>query len=144
MSTSRVRVAALNVVLLMAIAVAAAIMVACSDDPEPEPAPTVAPTPTQPPPAATPSPTPATPVATTVAPASMRDFAIDALTIGSDLIARLSDEETACIKSAVGDATYELLLGVPLMSAGTDTGAAQPLLALPGGRERRAARDRAH
>ncbi len=51
------------------------------------------------------------------------------MTTGSDLIERLSDEEAACIKSAVGDAAYELMLGTPLISAGTGAGAAQPLLA---------------
>ncbi len=136
MSTSRGRRAALTVFLSLAVAAAAAIMVACGDDSEPAPAatatqppPTATPTATQPPPTATPSPSTATPAATAVAQASMRDFVIGAATTGSDLIERLSDEEAACIKSLVGDAAWELMLGVPLMSAGTDTGAAQPLLA---------------
>ena len=117
---------------------------ACSGDSEPEPTPTAAPatatptptptpTPTaEPTPTATPTPAPATATPTPEAaePLSMRDFVVDASTTGQDLIDRLSEDEAACIKAAVGDFVFEILLGTPLLMAGTDAGgSAQPLFA---------------
>ena len=57
----------------------------------------------------------------------MRDFVVDASTTGKDLVDRLSEEEVACIKAAVGDAVFTLLQSVPLLSAGTDAASAAPL-----------------
>ena len=60
----------------------------------------------------------------------MRDFVVDASTTGQDLIDRLSEDEAACIKASVGDFVFEILLGTPLLMAGTDAGgSAQPLFA---------------
>ena len=59
----------------------------------------------------------------------MADFVIDATTTGQDLMDRLSADETACIKGAVGDAVYQFLLTAPLAAAGSDPAAAAPLFA---------------
>ena len=130
------------------IALATAFAIACTDDSDPEPTAT----PTQPPPAATPTSTPeptptstpeptptatptptpatATPVAEAAEPpGSMQDFAIDASTTGQDLIDRLSEEETACIKGAVGDFVFEVMLGTPLAASTASPADAAPLFA---------------
>ena len=139
------RTAAAMVVATLALAVAAACT---GDDDEPEPTPTAAPatatptpapataTPTpEPTPTSTPEPTPAstpaptsTPQAAEPAPA-MRDLVINATTTGQDLLDRLSEEENACIKAAVGDFVYDVIRGTPLLAAGSDPSAAAPLFA---------------
>ena len=128
---------------------ALAVAVACTgDDEEPEPTPTAAPasatavpapttpspTPT-PEPTRTPEPTPtatatrtSTPQAAEPAP-TMRDLVIDASTTGQDLFDRLSAEENACVKAALGDFVYEVMSGTPLLTAGSDPAAAAPLFA---------------
>ena len=57
----------------------------------------------------------------------MRDFVVDASTTGQDLVDRLSEEEIACLKGALGDTVFELIRGIPLLAAGTDAGSAAPL-----------------
>ena len=48
-------------------------------------------------------------------------------TTGKDLIGHISDEETACIRAAAGDAAYQVMLSTPLLTAGSDPAAAAPL-----------------
>ena len=125
---------ALLLVLAMALA-------ACSD-PEPTatptPTPTATPTPTPTPaPTATPEPT-ATPASmpdiepTTDAPAmggegTLRGFFMNPATTGQDLINGLSEEEASCIETTVGEATFQFMLAIPLMAAGSDPSSAAPL-----------------
>ena len=59
----------------------------------------------------------------------MRDFVVDASTTGQDLLDRLSEEEAACIKEAVGAPIFEILRVTPLLAAGGDAAAAAPLFA---------------
>ena len=59
----------------------------------------------------------------------MRGFVLDASTTGKDLFVRLSEEENGCIKEALGEAVYELMLDVQLMAGGGGPGAAAPLFA---------------
>ena len=106
----------------------------------PVPMPTVAPEPTATPvptatrvPAATQAPDPvatATPESPPSQPAaSVRDFVLTPATTGKDLMDALSDEETSCIKTAFGEAVYQILLNTPIMLAGSDPSAAAPLFA---------------
>ena len=107
-----------------------ALATACGLDPTatPTPAPTATPTPM---PTSTPEPT-ATPEPTTPAPdaqmaGGLESLVITPATTGKDLIDALSEEEAACIKTAFGDAIYQIMLATPLMMAGADPGAAAPL-----------------
>ena len=113
--------------LLLAIVVVA---VACGSDPTATQESTATPEPT-----ATPVPT-STPIPPTAAPTeapeaaivSLEDLVLTPATTGKDLIDAVSEEEVACIKAAVGDAFFELLLVVPIMQASADPAAAAPLL----------------
>lgn len=60
---------------------------------------------------------------------SMRDFVLDESTTGQDLVDRLSEEEAACIKTALGETAYQFLLALPLMTAaaGDSGGSADPI-----------------
>ena len=125
-----------------------AIVAACGSDPTPEPtatAPAPTPTATYSPPATwtpapptptpeptatplpTPTPLPATPTPLPAGP-GIDEFVITPETTGQDLIDVLSEEEVECIKSAVGDPVFSLLLGAPLVLATADPSAAAPLL----------------
>ena len=129
------------VVLLPAIAV---IAVACGSDPEPTATsvPTTAPEPTaaSTPPTATsvpPTPAPTTlPPAPTEAPeptaepqamATLEDIVVTPATTGKDLIDRISQEEADCIKGAIGEAFFGLMMQAPLLQAGADPAAAAPV-----------------
>ena len=90
---------------IAALATVALVFAACGEDEAPTPA-------------ASPS-----PVATTVATAapippttSLAD--IDADSTGADLISAISAEEAACLRTAVGDAAYEAIQGLPLSTSG--------------------------
>ena len=107
-----------------------ALATACGSDPTPTPTPEPTATPT-PMPTPTPEPT-ATPEPPTPAPdsqmaSSLEDLVITPATTGKDLIDALSEEEAACIKTAFGDAIYQIMLATPLLMAGADPGAAAPL-----------------
>ncbi|MCY4583757.1 MAG: hypothetical protein OXE50_13330, partial [Chloroflexi bacterium] len=116
------RAAAIAAVALLALVVAAA----CSPEPTPTPTPTATPTPT---PTPTPVPTPTPAPAADEAAMSMRDFVLDASTTGKDLFDRLSGQENGCVKGVLGDAVYEVMLGMPLLAAGGDAASAAPLFA---------------
>ena len=124
-------------VLLFAIFVVAA---ACGSDPEPAaaPDPTVTPTP----PTATPVPptaTPAPPEPTNIPepeedtgeePTAMNPLeklVITPATTGGDLFGSLSEEETNCIKTNIGEAFYGLMLDAPIMQASASPEAAAPV-----------------
>ena len=107
-----------------------AVFTACGSDPTPTPTPTPTPIPT-PTPTPTPMPTP-TPEPEDAMPSDqmtggMENFVVTAATTGQDLMDALSEEETACIKTAFGDAIYQIMLATPIMMAGADPGAAAPL-----------------
>ena len=55
------------------------------------------------------------------------DFVITAETTGQDMMDTLSEGENACIKAALGDAVYQIMLGIPLMMASADPSASAPL-----------------
>jgi hypothetical protein len=58
---------------------------------------------------------------------SLEDFVVTAATTGQDLFDALSEEEVACIRGSFGDAVYQVMLGSPLMQAGSDPASAAPL-----------------
>ena len=99
--------------LLAALLAGTLAVAACGDSASPTPEPTDAPVPT-----ATPGPTPtevSTPTAApTPTPAMMSLSDIDETTTGADLIAALSESETDCLRSAVGDAGYQAIQGLTL------------------------------
>ena len=112
--------------------VALVAVMACSTEPAPTatPVPTATPT-AMPTPTATPAPvamaTP-TPISTAVQPSlSLRNFVLDGSTTGGDFIDRISEQESACIEEAVGDAVYQAMLGIPLLAATGDSWGAAPL-----------------
>ena len=98
-----------GVILLLAL-----MLAGCAETPTPTPIPTATPTPT-----VTPTPVPEV--------LSMRDFVLGPTTTGGDLFARLSDQETACIRGLLGDAVYEAMLGFPLSAGGGDPASAAQL-----------------
>ena len=120
---ARVLAAALALICLAAIA-------ACGGSEQPD-SPASSPTPV-PVPTASPAPDPATPSATPTAPdqpASLEaDFRITASTTGRDLLDRLRDDERACIRAALGDLLYQVLVSTPLLEIGPNTADAAPLL----------------
>lgn len=59
----------------------------------------------------------------------MRDFVLDESTTGKDLFDRLSEQENGCVKGVLGDAMYEVVLGMPLLAGGGDAASAAPLFA---------------
>ena len=125
---------------LVAILVLAA---ACGSDAEPEPTPvqeTEAPAAAQPAATATEAPTPepepvaeapaaqpedvaveepaaAPDISVAVGTASIEDLVLTPETTGEELVATLSEEEVSCIKGAVGDTFFQILLGTPIMAA---------------------------
>ena len=129
------------VVLLLAMAV---IAMACGSDPEPTAAPeptatqtqsiatsappTPAPTTPPPPPTEAPAPTEAPePTAEPQAMATLEDFVLTPATTGQDLINRISQEEADCIKGAIGEAFFGLMMQAPLLQASADPAAAAPV-----------------
>ena len=126
-----------------ALAVILALAAACGSDGEPEPAPvqeTEAPAAAQPAetvteaPAPEPEPVAEAPAAqpddvaveepaaapdtsVAVGTASIEDLVLTSATTGADLVATLSEEEVSCIKGAVGDTFFQILLGTPIMAA---------------------------
>lgn len=130
--------------LLMAATLAAMIVLAAAcgggspETPTPaatatlEPTPTATPVPpTQTPVPPTPSPIPPTsiPVEEPAAGKSLENLKITQSTLGSELVDALSEEEVACIKAAVGDQFFGLMLSSPIMQASANPGAAAPLFA---------------
>ena len=87
--------------------------------PEPTPTPTATPTPE-------PTPEPTSAPETQV---SLRDFSLTPATTGKDLMDTLSEHEAGCIEDSLGSGVYQILLGTPLMAAGSDPSAAAPLFA---------------
>ncbi len=59
----------------------------------------------------------------------MRDFVLNESTTGKDLFDRLSEQENGCLKEIVGDAVYEIMLGMPLLAGGGDAASAAPMFA---------------
>ena len=121
--------------LLLTIVVVA---VACGSDPEPTTAPdptatsappTPAPTTPPPPPTDAPEPTAeaAEPTAEPQAMATLEDFVLTPATTGQDLINRISQEEADCIKGAIGEAFFGLMMQAPLLQASADPAAAAPV-----------------
>ena len=123
------RSAAMVTLILLLLAAFAA---ACSDPtptPTPTPRPTPTPTPTATPtPAPTPTPTPTpepppagepTPDAMTPKPeaGSIDDLIITDSTTVSDLMAVLPESEVSCLRDAVGAATFDAVLNIPITSA---------------------------
>ena len=126
-----------------ALAVVLALAAACGSDAEPEPAPvqeTEAPAAAQPAETATEAPAPepepvaeapaaqpddvaveepaaAPEISVPVGTASIEDLVLTSETTGMDLVATLSEEEVSCIKGAVGDTFFQILLGTPIMAA---------------------------
>lgn len=49
--------------------------------------------------------------------ASINDLVLTSATTGEDLVATLSEAEVSCIKNAVGDTFFQILLGTPIMAA---------------------------
>ena len=115
--------AAVTLILLMLAAFAAA----CSDPtptptatPRPTPTPTATATPTPVPPTPTPTPAPEpTPDAMMPKPdaGSIEDLVITESTTVGDLMAALSESEVSCLRDAVGEATLDAVMGLPLGSA---------------------------
>lgn len=136
----------LAAVIASALAVILALAAACGSDAEPEPAPvqeteapaaaqpaetvTEAPAPEPEPvaeaPAAQPDdvaveePTAAPEVSVPVGTASIEDLVLTSETTGMDLVATLSEAEVSCIKGAVGDTFFQILLGTPIMAAASN------------------------
>lgn len=91
-------------------------------EPEPEPAPE--PAVTEPEPAEPPAPEPAEapqPVG------SLEDLVITTATTGQDLLDRLSETETSCIRETMGEGVYQIIRATPLLLAGGDAASAAPL-----------------
>ena len=91
-------------------------------EPEPEPAPE--PAVTEPEPAEPSAPEPAEapqPVG------SLEDFVITPATTGQDLLDRLSETETSCIRETMGEGVYQIIRATPLLLAGGDAASAAPL-----------------
>ena len=97
-------------VLLVSLVAGALGFAACGESATPTPVPTATPVPT-----VTPVPTP------TLAMMSLSD--IDETTTGAELIASLSEGEAACLRAAIGDASYEALQDLALSESamGFDT-----------------------
>ncbi|MCY3887330.1 MAG: hypothetical protein OXG19_06445 [Chloroflexi bacterium] len=90
----------------------------------PEPEPTPEPAVTEPEPTEPPAPEPAEapqPVG------SLEDFIITPATTGQDLLDRLSETETSCIRETMGEGVYQIIRATPLLLAGGDAASAAPL-----------------
>ncbi len=59
--------------------------------------------------------------------ATLEDFVLTPATTGQDLINRISQEEADCIKGAIGEAFFGLMMQAPLLQAGADPAAAAPV-----------------
>ena len=113
------------VVSLTALLVLAAM--ACGSDPTATPEPTATPTP----PTATPVPPPPTntpePEEEPSAMNPLEDLVITPASTGRDLFGALSEEETNCIKSNIGEAFFGMMMDAPLMQAASSAEAAAPV-----------------
>ncbi len=108
-----------------------ALVAACGSDPEPTstptpestPIPTPTPTPT-PTPEATPTPEPTTaPVATSTPSTAQPDVTLDSLvvtdeTTGMELMDKVSEAESFCVREAFGNFIFEVYLNIPIMQSG--------------------------
>ena len=103
------------VILVVAFATLIAVSAACAGGPDPTP--TATPLPPTATPSPTPEPTPTPDMAQSTV--SMRDLVIDESSTGKDLMDRLSTEETDCIRAAIGEALYGILLAAPLLQSGS-------------------------
>ena len=120
-------VVSLTALLIVAVA-------ACGSDPTATPEPTATPVPTAtpaPPPTATPvPPAPTNTPEPEEEPAAMNPLeklVITPATTGRDLFGVLSEEETACIEAAIGEAFFGMMMDAPLMQATSNVGAAAPI-----------------
>ncbi len=115
------------VALLLSVVMLAA---ACGSDPDPTATP-VPPTATPIPPTATPTSPPPTdtpePVEQPDAMNSLEELVITPATTGGELIDALSEEETDCIKEAIGESFFGLMVSAPLMQATGNPEAAAPI-----------------
>ena len=109
-------------------------VVACGSDPTATPEPTATPTPptaTPLPPTATPAPPPpADTPEPEEAPSAMNPLeklVLTPATTGRDLFGSLSEEETNCIKSNIGEAFFGLMMDAPIMQAAASPEAAAPV-----------------
>ncbi len=105
-------------ILVLALAAGALVVAACGESATATPAPTPTPVPTAtlvptptPMPTATPAPTPT--------PAMMSLSDIDETTTGAELIAALSEDEADCLRSAIGDASYQAIMNLTLSESAT-------------------------
>lgn len=109
-------------------------------EPAPEPTAAATPEPAEPPapePAAEPEPAVTEPeLAEPAAPepaeapqpvGSLEDFVITPATTGQDLLDRLSETETSCIRETMGEGIYQIIRATPLLLAGGDAASAAPL-----------------
>ena len=109
-------------------------VVACGSDPTATSEPTATPTPptaTPLPPTATPAPPPpADTPEPEEAPSAMNPLeklVLTPATTGRDLFGSLSEEETNCIKSNIGEAFFGLMMDAPIMQAAASPEAAAPV-----------------
>ena len=126
-------------ILVLAAAALFVLVTACSE-PEPTATPTplpptatpvptptpVPPTPTPVPPTPTPVPPTPTPESAPAEPAmSLMDFAITDSSTGKDLMDAVTEEERECVKGAIGDTFFQVLLNTPATAfTSTDPAAA--------------------
>ena len=106
--------------------------VACGSDPTPAPEPTATSAPpATPPPTSTPVPPPATntpePEEEPAAMNPLEQLVITPTTTGSELFGLLSEEETNCIKSNIGEAFFGLMMDAPIAQASANPDAAAPI-----------------
>ena len=79
-------------------------------------------------PAAAPTPPPAASTTSMVQPAvNLEGFVITPETTGKDFLDRISEAESACIRTTFGDAVYQIISSTPLSAAGTPSAAIGPL-----------------
>ena len=109
-------------------------VVACGSDPTATPEPTATPTPptaTPLPPTATPAPPPPAdtpePEEDPSAMNPLEKLVLTPATTGRDLFGSLSEEETNCIKSNIGEAFFGLMMDAPIMQAAASPEAAAPV-----------------
>lgn len=123
----------INLLVAAALAAVMALAAACGggspEVPTPAPIPTPEPTATATPVPPTPTPIPPTPtpVEEPAARKSLESLQLTPSTLGSDLIDALSEEEVSCIKAAVGDQIFGLMLSSPIMQASANPAAAAPI-----------------
>ncbi len=122
-----------NLLVAATLAAMIALAAACGggspEVPTPAPIPTPEPTATATPVPPTPTPIPPTPtpVEEPAARSSLESLQLTPSTLGSDLIDALSEEEVSCIKAAVGDQIFGLMLSSPIMQASANPAAAAPI-----------------